>query len=191
MRENNLIRSMMKKGNICLLLSIILINGCFSEKHLEFETIPINGSLDIFADELIKLGFNEAQSTKENQLKLNGVFFGKECEIYVDGTGKTQTAYKVTVNMPVEVMDSLVKSYGEMQKLYKLKYGNGTSRYQQYKDADRFLFNEPKRTRRLSKGDFTRYRTKSGIIILEVREGYVSVNYSDKLNTEIMKSEME
>lgn len=181
----------MKTRNIFLLLLIILLNACFSEKHLEFENVPINGSIYEFANELIKLGFTESQITTGNQVKLNGVFLEKHCEIYVDGTGKTETAYKVTVNMPREVMDSLVFSYGELQRLYKLKYGNGTSKYQQYKDTDRFLFNEPKRARRLSKGDFTRYNTKPGNIILEVREGYISITYSDKINTEIMKREME
>lgn len=179
----------MKTLNIFLLPLILLLNACFSEKHLEFENIPINGSLNEFANELFKLGFTEGQLTRENQLKLNGVFLGKRCEIYVDGTGTTQTVYKVTVNMPGQVMDSLVFSYGEIQKLYKFRYGNGTSKYKRYKDTDRFLFNEPKRTRRLSKGDFTRYTTKAGKIILEVREGYISITYSDKLNSEILGSE--
>jgi len=158
---------------------------------MEFKDIPINGHHYKLADELHKLGFTEPQLTIENQIRLNGVYLEKNCEIYVYGTRKSQTAYKVTVNLPGEGRDSLEHNFGKIQKLYSSKYGKGTSRYQQYKNAERFLFNEPKLIRRLSSGDFSRYTTDSGSITMEVREGYISITYLDKLNNEIGKSEME
>jgi hypothetical protein len=181
----------MEAKNIFLLLLIILLNGCLSEEHMEFEKIPINGHSDKLANELNKSGFTEPQSIKENQIKLQGVFLEKECEIFVYGTRKSQTAYKVTVILPREVRDSLENSFGKIQKLYTSKYGKGTSKYQQYQNAERFLFNEPKLIRHLSIGDFTRYTTNSGSITLEVREGYISITFLDKLNHEIFKSEIE
>jgi hypothetical protein len=173
---------------LCSLL-VLLLNGCFSKEHLEFNNVPVNGNLDEFANELLKLGFTEPKVLEENQIKLKGVFLEKESEIYVYGTKKTQTVYKVEVNLPVEVHDSLEYSFGRMQKLYSLKYGKGTNRYQQYQNAERFLFNEPKRVRHINIGDFTRYRTDSGNIVLEVHDGYISITYSDKLNDEIRKNE--
>ena len=143
---------------------------------MEFNNVPINGNPDKFANELHKLGFTEPQITKENQIKLNGVFLEKNCEVYVYGTRKSQTAYKVTIIMPKEVRDSLEYSFGKIQKLYASKYGNGTSKYQQFRNAERFLFNEPKRIRHLSTGDFTKYTTDSGIISIEVQEGYIINN---------------
>ena len=181
----------MKTQNIFLLLIIILLNGCLSEEHMEFNNIPINGPPDILANELNKIGFTEPQLTQENQIKLHGVFLEKYCEIYVYGTRKSQTAYKVTVILPREVRDSLEYSFGKIQKLYSSQYGNGTSKYLQYKNAERFLFNEPKLIRHLSIGDFTRYTTDSGSITLEVREGYISITYLDKVNNKISNSEME
>ena len=181
----------MKTQNIFLLPLIILLNGCLAEEHMEFNNVPINGHPDKLANELNKLGFTEPQLTKENQIELHGVFLEKYCEIYVYGTRKSQTAYKVTVILPREVRDSLEYSFGKLQKLYSSKYGNGTSKYQQYKNAERFLFNEPKLIRHLSKGDFTKYTTESGSITMEVLEGYISITYLDKLNNEISKSEME
>ncbi len=180
----------MKKQSFFLLLIIILLNGCLSEEHMVFVNVPINGTLDNFAGELKKLGFTAPQLIKENQIKLNGEFLEKNCEIYVYGTVQSQTAYKVRVNLPGQTRDSLEYSFGEIQKLYTAKYGNGTSRYQQYRNADRFLFNEPKRIRHLSQGDFTRYTTGSGVITMQVQDGFISITFLDKQNNEIWEREL-
>jgi hypothetical protein len=181
----------MKTRKIFLFLLIILLNGCRSEKHLEFMNVPINGNLDKFVNELIKLGFTEPRSVSENQIRLNGIFLDKSCEIYVYGTARSQTAYKVRVNLPGEAHDSLEYSFGKLQKLYSSKYGTGTNRYKQFQNAERFLFNEPKLARHVSTGDLTRYTTDSGDIAVEVRKGYISITYLDKLNNEIRKRESE
>jgi hypothetical protein len=180
----------MKTQNISLFLILIFLNGCYPEEHMIFNNVPINGSIEKFADELIKSGFAEAQSAEENQIKLSGKFLDKNCEIYVFGTRKSQTPFKVTVNLPEEVRDSLEYRFDKIQKLFSSKYGKGTSKYQQYRNADRFHFNEPNRIRYLSKGDFTRYTTDSGIINMEVGDGFISITYTDKLNSEISKKEL-
>lgn len=181
----------MKAQNIFLLLLIILLNGCKSAEHMEFKNVPINGNIDEFANELIKLGFTEPQLTKENYFRLNGLFLRKNCDIFLYGTGKSKTAYKVIVNLPREVRDSLESDFVEMQKLFTAKYGTGISKYQQYRNSERFLFNEPKLIRHLTIGDFTKYTTDSGIITMEVRDSYISVTFIDKLNNEIRKGEMK
>jgi len=157
---------------------------------MEFINVPINGNLDKFTAELIKLGFTDPQLIKENQIRLNGVFLEKHCDVYVDGTSRSQTVYKVTVNLPEEVRDSLELRFDKLQKLYSSMYGNGTSKYFQYRNSDRFLFNEPRRIRELSPGDFTRYTTDSGNIILEARGRFISITFLDKLNNEIQEKEM-
>lgn len=181
----------MKRQKFFLFSLFIFLNGCFSEEHLEFNNVPINGSVDKFANDLINLGFAKTELKEENQIILNGVFLEKDCEIYVYGTRKSQTAFKVTVNLPKEVRDSLENSFGKMQKLFSSEYGRGTNRYQQYKNAERFLFNEPKRIRHVRIGDITIYTAKSGKIILEVRDGFISVTYLDNVNNEISKREMK
>ena len=181
----------MKTKYLYLLILTGILNACLSEKHLEFENIPIDGHIDEFANELIKSGFTRSQSTQENQIKLNGLFLERNCEVFVYATGKSHTAYQVTVNMPGEVRDSLESSFWRIQTLFSSKYGKGTSRYLQFKNASRFLFNETKRSMRISIGDFTRYPTDSGIITIEVREGYISITYLDKLNNELRERELE
>jgi hypothetical protein len=179
----------MKTQNIFLLLLFYLLHSCVSEKHLEFNDVPINGSLNVFSNELIKLGFTEPQLINENQIRLNGIFLERKCEIYVYGTSKSQTVYEVRVNMPGEVRDSLEYSYERIKNIFSSKYGMGTSKYQQFRNSERFLFNEPKLIRHISPGDFTRFKTDSGEIIIEVQDGYISITFSDKLNNEIRKLE--
>ena len=178
------------KTHIFILLALILImNGCLSDKHMEFEKIPINGTIDNFANELIKSGFTNPQKLNDNQIKLSGVFLERSCEIYVLGTNQNQTAYKVRVNLPFESKDLLESGFFEIQQLYTSQYGNGLSRYHHYRNADRFLFNEPKRIRELTQGDFTRFTTRTGVITLVVRVGYISITYLDRKNGEIWKRE--
>lgn len=176
---------------ITFILLFILINGCSSEEHLKFLNVPINGSIAEFADELIKLGFTEAPKMEESQLKLNGMFIEKKCEIDLYGTSKSQTVFKVIVNMPTENSDSLNVAFSRIQKLCSSKYGLGRSEYKQYRNSDRFHFNEPRRIRQLNAGDFTRYTKASGIIIVEVHSGSISITLTDKLNSEIQKNELD
>jgi len=183
----------MKTSNIFLLLLLFIVNSCSSpsEEHLVFNDVPINGNPAQFANELVKSGFTKSQVTEENQVKLNGVFLEKNCEIFVYGTKKSQLAYKVRVNLPVEIPDSLQLSFEKLQKLYTSKYGMGKTRYKQYRNPERLLFNEPGLKRQIRKGDQTKYTIDSGFITLEVQDGYISITYLDKLNNEIRKKELE
>jgi hypothetical protein len=107
------------------------------------------------------------------------------------GTDKNNVAYKVIVEFPVEGRDSLEANFGKVQKLFSIIYGPGTSRYQQYKKRESLLYNVPGLKRDIRKGDFTRYITESGEVIIEVQEGYISITYIDKLNNDIRKSEVD
>ena len=179
----------MKTRNICLFAFIILLLGCSSKEHLVFINLPIDGQLNKFAGELTKSGFVLSDSTKSNEIVLNGKFLNRDCKINVFGTDSTNVAYKVIVSLPGEVHDSLQSDFGKMQKLFSLKYGTGYSKYQQYKKRERLLYKVPDRN--VMVGDVTKYITDSGEITLEVREGYISITYLDKLNNEIWKRKIE
>ena len=145
----------------------------------------------IFVNELTKLEFILSDSTKKNEIILNGKFLKKNCKINAFGTVKNNLAYKVIVDMPEESPDSLGTSFGKLQKLLTIIYGPGTSRYQQFKVRESLLFNVPRLKRDVRKGDFTKYITDSGDIILEFQEGYISLTYLDRLNNEINKIELQ
>jgi hypothetical protein len=151
----------------------------------------MDGSIARFASELTKQGFSLSDSSKTGQIILLGEFLNKECRIGVFGTGKNQLTYKIVVQLPGEVPDSLQYSFGKLQQLYASKYGNGTSRYQKYKKRDRLLFNEPGLTREIRVGDFTKYTTTSGNITIEVKEGHISITYLDKQNDAIRVRETD
>lgn len=180
----------MKAQRIFLLVLILLFNGCSAKEHMEFNNIQINGNLDKFVNELIVTGFSVPQLVEENQIRLNGVFLEEDCEINVYGTSQSQTVYKVIVNLPRENHDSIEYRFEKLKELFSSKFGPGTSRYQQFQNSERFLFNEPKRIRHLSQGDFTRFTTGSGVITIVVRDGYISITYLDKQNNEIWEREM-
>ncbi len=181
----------MKIKKLIFLLIVILLNGCSPIGHIEFEDIPINGNLDKFVNKLIKLGYTEPQLVEENQVKLNGVFLEKNCEIYVYATKKNKNTYKVRVNLPAEVQDSLQLSFEKIQRLYSAEYGIGKTRFKQYRNPERFMFNEPALARQLREGDFTRYITAAGYITVEVQDAYISITYLDNKNYEIRKKESE
>jgi len=179
----------MKIQNIFLFVLIILLNSCSRKEHLLFNGIPIDGRIDKFAGELTKAGFIISDSSIKNEIKLNGKFFNKDCKISVVGTSKHKLAYKVIAELPEEVNDSLENSFQKIQKLLSSIYGEGTTRYKQYKDPERLLFNEPGLKGQIKKGDYTRYNNGSGIVLMEVQDGFISITYLDKLNNEIRKKE--
>ncbi len=179
----------MKTKHLCSFLVILLLNSCYSEEHLTFNDIPIDGPLNKYAGELVKSGFTISDSTKNHEIILDGVFLNKDCTIGVFATVKSDLVYKVIVHLPKQEHDSLQSDFIKLQKLFSLKYGMGTSRYQQYQKRERLVYKVPARDIRV--GDSTKYSTDSGEIMMEVRVGYISVAYVDKLNNEIWKSEME
>jgi hypothetical protein len=181
----------MDMRNLLPLVLFLLLNSCSTSEHLQFNTVVMDGPVAKFAGELTKQGFILSDSAKTGEIVLLGEFLNKECRIGVFGTGKDHITYKIVVQFPGEVSDSLQHHFGKLQQLYTSKYGNGTSRYQKYKKRDRLLFNEPGLTREIRVGDFTKYTTPAGDITIEVKEGYISITYLDKQNNEMRVRETE
>jgi hypothetical protein len=178
----------MKTRNIVSFLILILINSCSPKEHLKFNNVPLDGPLDQFAIALTKAGFIIADSTMEREIVLKGDFLSKDCEIHVFGTENKNLAYKVMVSLPGEDHDSLKSDFGKLQKLFSLKYGLGTSQYQQFKKRERLEYKVP--AREVMTGDFTKYATDSGDITIEVQKRSISITYLDRQNNEIWKREL-
>ena len=175
----------MRTRNLVLFLIIIVLNSCAPKEHLIFNNVQIDGRLDKFAGELSKSGFVLSDSTRKNEIILNGRFLNRDCKINVFGSDNTDLAYKVIVSLPGEVHDSLQSDFVRIEKQFTLKYGTGYSKYQQYKNRERLLYKVP--ARNVMIGDITKYIADSGEITVEVQEGYISITYLDKLNNEIWK----
>lgn len=177
----------MKTGWIFPVLAVLLLNCCTSKEHLTFNYVPIDGKLSQFARELAKTGYSINDSTKKNEILLHGQFLNKDCKVMVLGTSKSDLAYKVIVSLPEEVHDSLQPDFEKLQKLYSLQYGMGYSKYQQYKKRERLVYKVPERI--VMAGDYTKYTTDSGEIMIEVQKGYISITYWDKLNFQVYNKE--
>ena len=179
----------MKNHIIFTLLVLTLLNSCSSKKHLEFENIPVGGKLDTFTLSLLKSGFIKTHPAKENTQTFEGNYLEKYCTIEVFATNNNRTVYKVRVNMPSVKGDSLKLNFESIQRIFTARYGNGKSRYQQYKNPKRLLFNEPGIKRVLKRGDNTTFTTVEGKIRIEVQDGYISITYLNTANNEIRKRE--
>jgi hypothetical protein len=168
---------------------MIILNSCTSKGHLLFNDIPIDGQIDAFASKLTKKGFIISDSTIKNEIILSGKFLNKDCRISVFGTSKNKMAYKVIAELPEEVNDSLENSFEKIKKQFSSTYGGETTRYMQYKHPERLMFNEPRLKRQILKGDYSRYNNGSGIVLMEIQDGFISITYLDKMNNEIRKRE--
>ena len=178
-----------KLWNLFFLILVFMFIGCSSHKHLTFENIPVDGNLETFIKELASMDFTEQKSYEEDQAELTGIYCEKNCEISVFSTPKSQTVYKVVVNLQKEPPDSIKATYERLKKRCSLNYGEGASIYQQFHNSPRFLFNEPKLVREPKPGDYTRFMIRSGTIFLEVRLDYLSITYIDRKNNLINKKE--
>jgi len=179
----------MKPRNIFLFVIIVLLTSCSSKEHLAFNGVPIDGSIDKFAGELTKTGFVISDLAIKNEIILNGKFLNRECRISVFATSKNKTAYKVIAELPEEVNDSLENSFEKIKKLFSSTYGGETTRYMQYKHPERLMFNEPRLKRQIMKGDYSRYNNGSGIVLMEIQDGFISITFLDRMNNKIRKRE--
>ena len=78
--------------SICLLFTITCL---YSQEHLEFRNIPINGPLKSFVKKLKKQGYKQI-SNNGTYRTLEGKFAIGNARISVYSTDKTKTVWKVS-----------------------------------------------------------------------------------------------
>ena len=116
----------MKHFKYFLLITFLSVGYIsYSQEHLKFKNIPIDGKMTDYSKELSKLGFT-IDRTDDNIMTLTGEFANKTCEILVIGSTKSQLTWKVVVKFPEESSWSSIKSnYFELKELMSKKYGDG------------------------------------------------------------------
>jgi hypothetical protein len=175
---------------IFILLSIFtFLAGCSWNDHLKFQGIPIDGDLKKFAGILKERGYTEVQADTADQLKFKGRFLEKDCTVCLYTTKKSHTPYMVKVDLAEEPHDSVQYSYERLKTHCASILGPGASKYQQFNNSSRFLFNEPKREIHAQNGDYTRYISRRGSVYLEVKSDYLSIKYLDRKNNEVSMAE--
>lgn len=124
--------------NIWLILCVAYSLNLFSQKHLEFKGIEINGPKNEFVNKLIQKGFHVYEPSIPNNLKIEntiellGTFLDMDCSIVVYYTKNTNIVYKIFVSTSKGHLFSLnehmtvweeQRYFGEINKLLKNKYG--------------------------------------------------------------------
>lgn len=159
--------------------------------HLEFKGIPITGKIDNFVKKLQEQGFT-LDKRQGNSAIMNGQFAGKDAEIYVFGTKKTGTVWKVVVYLPKRTTWYSIKSEYEFYKdMYERKYGTPEHSYtffsDPYYEGDGYEMQAVK----LEKCTyFSSFHVSNGEIYIEISKfQQIKLAYEDAANTVIMDSE--
>lgn len=156
----------------------------YSQEHLTFKNIPLNGDVNSFAKELVKQGFG-IEETKGNIITLSGSYISRDCEVIICGTKKTNIIWKVNIYLPKETNWYSIKSdFLKLKEQFIAKYGNGKSFEffsNPYDEGDGYEMQAV----RLEKCRYTTFwETQGGSISLKISKfEQISVSYEDSINS--------
>lgn len=121
----------MKKLITCTLLAVCTI--CFSQNHLSFKGIEINGTLTDFSQKLEASGYKKIYTNDaQDACVLEGAFAGyDQCMIFVISTAQEHIVWKVAVQLPEQSSWYSLKSrYNEFRESLMEKYGAPSKKYE-------------------------------------------------------------
>ena len=177
--------------NIIALLGVLTIAA---QEHMEFKGIPMDGTSYYFANKLMGKGYN-FDTNIGNTYILKGEFTGEDAEIFVFGTKKTGTIWKVSVFFEGAYSYSwkyLKLFYEKYVDLYITKYGTPTQHNEffsyPYKEGD------GKELEAIQKGKCfynTFFELKDGVICVCIMETGLTISYEDQINSKIFEKEKE
>lgn len=164
----------------------------YSQDHMMFKGISLKGTVNAFAQELVKKGCKILES-KGNTITLKGEFVNKNCEIIILGSNKTNMVWKAVAFLPEQTSwYSLKGEYNDLKKQFQQKYGEGESFEffsKPYYEGDGYEI----QALSLEKCTYVTYfQTEKGIIVVEISKySQVRICYEDKINTELKNKEAE
>lgn len=186
----------MKKFLITLVLSCISL-CVFSQEHLSFKGIPIEGSMSAFCQKLKSKGYT--QFGQNNNITLfKGDFTGRPATIAVGATDDGNNVHSVVVIFDeCSEWNTLVDTYNYYKELYTRKYGSPSACLENnpsHSDSNTMLMLE------LSQGTVTYasgWSVTGGTIELSIdkagyTDGVVIIRYRDAQNVEAkIQSDLE
>ncbi len=162
----------------------------FSQDHLKFKGIPINGTIANFVNELSKQDYI-ITNTAIDSITLKGTFVGELSRIVVEAGRAGNLLYKVTVYLPPrDNWMSLTKRYDEILKEMTIKYRKSTPFYYFFEP---YYNGDGKEMEALSRGKitFTDFWTNNsgGEILSIIESKEISIEYEDDLNRKIIETD--
>jgi len=182
-----------KVANIIACLAVLTANNILaqdSQENVTFKGVPLIGTISSFAQELEKQGCT-IKETKGNVVILKGEFVSRECEIYVFGSKKTNTVWKVVAYLPeAKSWYSLKSEYLKLKTQFQQKYGKGKS-YEffsnPYYEGDGY---EIQALRKEKCTYTTFFDTERGPIAVEISKyEQIKIAYEDAINTKSHEQE--
>ena len=178
------------------LKSILIITLClcvfsgYSQEHLRFKNVPMDGTVTNFAATLKKQGFAIAEE-KRNLFVLTGTFINRPCEVRKKKKKKTAAIWKVVVLLPtVKDWAPLKIDYMSLKNAFVDKYGEGKS-YEFFSKP--YAEGESDEMEALSFGRchyITYWEKPEGTVALQITtEGRITITYEDALNRSLYDKE--
>ena len=182
---------------IAMILTFALCGGKSiaqdSVSHLEFKGIPLNGKIDNFVNKLKAQGFSVSKQLGDIVV-MEGTFTGKDATVYIISSEKSHPVWKVLVKLPKRTSWSSIKSdYEYYKEMFTKKYGNPTDNYEffskPYYEGDGY---EMSALRNEKCHYISAYENPAGVIYIEMSTTeQLSINYEDKVNSNIREQEKE
>lgn len=165
----------------------------WGQSHLLFRDTPIDGKLVEFVKKMKSLGYSSTHSSDRAEI-LEGSFAGKNAQIYVLSTPKTNITYKVVVQYPEgKTWLKLKQDYLDIKDLFCKKYGKPADVFEfftdPYQEGDGYEIQALKS----DKGHYVSYwDDKGGTIELSISDSCnISISYEDKQNISVADKEKE
>ena len=168
-----------------------------SSPHLVFKGVPIDGKLSEYVSKMMKQNGFTHMGTEDGVVMLNGDFAGyKNCIVGVTTLKQKDLVSKIAVIFPqCDTWSSLSSNYFSLKEMLTEKYGKpseSVEKFQPYEPSDdrgRMHGVEMDRCKY-----YTTYETAKGTIQLSIEHGgifgcFVTLVYSDKINSEIIKAQ--
>ena len=176
-------------------LSICSFTYSQSSEHLLFKGVPIDGTLKEYVSKMMQEGFTNL-GTEDGTAILNGEFAGyKDCNIGVTTLKQKDLVYKIAVLFPnKETWSTLSGNYFDLKDMLTEKYGNPSDVVEKF-DSSQPRDDSDKMYK--VKFDNCKYisvwKTDKGEIQLSIQHQsvtscYVILTYSDKINSDIIKT---
>ena len=180
----------MKK--ILMLSLMLLLNiAIYSQTHMDFRGVPIDGPLNSFITKMKGLGYSLVEESGDI-VSMKGQFTGQDVELYITASPKTKTVCRVTIYFPErESWDSLERQYKEYKELFIKKYGTNYKSFEYFKkpyyDGDGYELQALWKEKCVYA---TYFDTPNGIIVVELTKfESLSIGYEDRTNIELRSSE--
>lgn len=112
----------MKKIFLVIIAFLIGIN-VYSQSHLQFMGIEIDGPINSFVQKLNNKGFTLVKKLDSGGAQMKGKFTGKDVELYISVTPVSKNVRSVNVYFPEDKSWSSIKyDYNKLKDSYKQKY---------------------------------------------------------------------